>query len=330
MATIYSEKMLSRWESKLGPCADQLGITRAIFHRPNVEYPLEQYYRLLECASRQSLPNIGLAIGSAMQVSDLGALGHALAAAPTLGQAFRLLAQYLYVVSHGNVFRMDVGQKRAVISYYLKDPFSAIHRQDIELATSFLAGIARDLSGSGVNPLLVEFEHAQPAYARQLQAYFSCEIRYERSTNRLHYRKEMLDQAVLSQDPSLLEALEFFLADRMKVRDVDEDLIARVNHLITTMLGTGTPDIDKVAKSLGLGRRTLQRRLAARDLVFSEMVDEVRKAIALDYIEHSEYSLTDIALILGYSELSAFSRAFRRWVHKSPQEVRDAAAVSAL
>lgn len=323
MDTIYSEKMLAGWERELGPCADQLGVSRDIFHRSDVEYPVEHYYRLLECASNQSQADIGLAIGSKMQVGDIGALGHAAAASPTLGRAFRLLAKYLYVLSHGNSIRLDVAQKQAVVSYYLTDEFTAIHRQDIELATSFLAGVVRNLSGKSINPLMVEYEHSRPAYARQLEAYFACEIRYGCSSNRLHYRKGMLDAPVQSSDSSLLEAIEFFLADRLKVRDADEDIRARVVHLITAGLENGAPEIGKIATTLGMGRRTLQRRLAEQGLVFSDMIEDVRKTIALDYVQSSEYNLTDIALMLGYSELSAFSRAFRRWTDKSPQDFRD-------
>ncbi len=325
MATIFSERMFSRWESVLGDSADQLGLTREIFRRPDVEYPIEQYTRLLETASRQSEPAIGLAVGSSSDPGDLGALGHATAAAPTLGQALRLLSRYLYVLAHGNAVRLDVGQRRAVVNYYLKDEFTAIHTQDIELATSFIARMIRTLSGKGINPLLVELERAQPEYARELQSFFACEVRYGCSSNRLHYRKEMLEVPCLSSDPSLLEALEFFLADRMKVRDVDEDLVARVNHLISAALESGAPDIGHIASLLGLSRRTLQRRLAADKLVFSDMVEDVRRTIAMDYVSGDEYSLTDIAHMLGYSELSAFSRAFRRWTDQSPQEFRDAA-----
>ncbi|MGI9326734.1 MAG: AraC family transcriptional regulator ligand-binding domain-containing protein [Pseudomonadales bacterium] len=325
-STIYSERMFNKFEQDLGPCADELGIPRAIFRKADVEFPIEKYYRMLECAARKSNPCIGFTMGTTLEMRDLGALGHAAAAAPNVGHALNLLAQYLYVFAQANVLRVDIGQEAFVIDYHLTDALPAIHQQDVELAMSMIAGVIRELSGQEICPLVAEFEHPKPPYSRQLQQHFHCQMQFNRSSNRLHYRKHVLDLPVGSCDARLLEALDFYLADRLKLRSEDDDLVAKVNHLIATTLNSGPPEIETIASTLGVSRRTLQRRLSDANLIFSDMVEAVRKNIANEYVEHSDYSLTDIALMLGYSELSSFSRAFRRWTGKSPQEVRETAA----
>lgn len=321
MGTIYSERLFVSFENELGSCADQLGITREIFRRPDVEIPIDRYFRLLECAARQGSPNIGMRLGCRLRPGDLGAIGHAAASAARLGDALGVFAEYLYVLSHANLVRVDITERHSIIGYHLTDPEVGLHRQDIELVITGIASLVHQLTGNNsIHPIRADFEHSKPPYAQALRDVFRCEVRFECSGNRLHYSKEVLDLPIVSADPSLHEALKFFLDDRIKVRDEDENLEVKVRHLIASRLAHGTPDIEWVARRLALSARTLQRRLAEGGLVFREMLDEVRKNIALDYIDNKDFSVTDIALTLGYGELSAFSRAFKRWTGRGPLE----------
>lgn len=322
MATILSERMFAGFEKELGPCADELGISRAIFHCQDVEYSIESYFQLLDCASRKGHPNIGFSVGSMTNLSDVGALGHAMRASPTVGYALSLAEQYFYVFTHGGLIRIDIGKDILLITYQLTDAHKRLHQQDVELTITFIAKVVRELSGMSINPLKVEFEHSRPEYSGELQSYYDCKTYHNRRVNLLHYPKHILDLPVATADASLLEALEFFLADRLRVRKED-DLIGKVEHLIAISLSEGAPSMVSVANTLGMSKRTLQRRLSEAGLVFVDVVDNIRRVIGTDYVKHSEYSLTDVALILGYSELSAFSRAFRRWTGRNPQQVRD-------
>lgn len=323
MTTIYSERLYAPFERELGPCADELGIPRAIFHRPDVEFSVENHYRLLECAARATNPHIGLTMGQTLRISDLGALGYATLAAPNIGHGLQLLATYADVLAHANTIRLDVGKDVFVFSYRLVDRHITLHQQDVELALCLIAKTVRDLSERRLNPTRVEFERPRPDYHQKLQTHFGCEVRYERGGNRLQYPCTVLKVPTKSAEPSLLHALEFYLADRLILRSQGDDLLGKVNHLIATSLSEGMPEIDKIASRLGLSRRTLQRRLSDSGEVFSDMVDSVRRDIATEYVQHSDHSLTDIALMLGYGELSSFSRAFRRLTGISAQQLRD-------
>ena len=99
---------------------------------------------------------------------------------------------------------------------------------------------------------------------------------------------------------------------------------AKVEHLITVSLSEGLPDLSRIASQLGMSGRTLQRKLAERNLVFSEMLEAVCRSIAREYILHTDYSVTDIAMMLGYTDLSSFSRAYKRWTGVGPQQAREA------
>jgi AraC-like DNA-binding protein len=145
---------------------------------------------------------------------------------------------------------------------------------------------------------------------------------FERRKNRIHFSRKVLDYPVLSADPGLLDALTFFLDSRHFLRSEEGDLLAKVRHLISISLGDGLPDLNQIASQLGMSGRTLQRKLRDKDLAFADLVDEIRYEIAQDYVSHSEFSLTDVSMMLGYADLRSFSRAFNRWTGISPDLVR--------
>ena len=214
---------------------------------------------------------------------------------------------------------------RALTSYQLTDRYFDMHRQDRELAICFLARLVRDLSGQPVDPVRAELEGSRPAYADVLEAHLGCPMSYDSGHNRLHYRRPVLALPVRSADASLCEALCFYLADRLRTRDEEEPIAGRVFHLLSVSLRSGDADIVGLARMLGMSRRTLQRRLACEGLVFTDMVTRVRRDIADEYLKRSDYSLTEVALMLGYSDLSSFSRAYRRWTGSSPLSTREEA-----
>ena len=105
-------------------------------------------------------------------------------------------------------------------------------------------------------------------------------------------------------------------------QDDEDDLVNQVSILVARELSNGVPTIDWVSEKLIMTKRTLQRRLTDRGIGFSEIVDDVRHNMALQYVEKSEISLTEISFLLGYSHLSAFCRSFKRWTGTTPQKVR--------
>jgi AraC-like DNA-binding protein len=109
------------------------------------------------------------------------------------------------------------------------------------------------------------------------------------------------------------------------LRAQDADFMRRLRHLITTGLHTGVPELSSVAEQMGLSARTLQRRMNEHDIVFSDLVDNIRKGIAFEYVRETDYRLIDIAHILGYQEASSFTRAFKRWADETPRQMRRAA-----
>ena len=123
-------------------------------------------------------------------------------------------------------------------------------------------------------------------------------------------------------EPRLFEVLEEHLAQVVTTQVEENDLVARVGNAIAKSLSSGVPSIDDVAASLFMTKRTLQRRLADEGVLYNEYADESRRKLAVQYVKNTKMPLTEAAFLLGYSHISAFSRAFRRWTGESPNEFR--------
>ena len=102
----------------------------------------------------------------------------------------------------------------------------------------------------------------------------------------------------------------------------EDDLVTKVGNAIAKSLSNGVPSIDEVAAALFMTKRTLQRRLADEGVLYNEYADEIRRKLAVQYVKNTKMPLTEVAFLLGYSHVSAFSRAFRRWMGQSPNDFR--------
>ena len=324
MSTIFSENIFARFQDQFQPFLAKLDITEAIFTRPDIEITVVKYAKLLESVGREVNPHIGLDLGESLDARDLGVIGHAAMASSIIGDALALISRYLYVLSQSNTIRLDIGDNEVVCTYTATILQPDLVRQDAEFALAMITTLIRKLSGRCFSPRLVEFSHREFSDTGAHNRAFDCEVRFDGRENRLHFSRRVLDYPIPSSDRQLLEALIYYLDSRLRLRSEEDDLQDKVRHLISVSLGKGIPDIKQIASQLGMSSRTLQRKLAEKGLVFSEMLESICKSIASEYVLHSNYSFTDIALILGYNDLSSFSRAFKRWTGLGPLQAREA------
>lgn len=320
--TIFSEGIFARLEDQFRPFVEELGIPESVFTRRDVEVSSQKYAELLETVARNTNPYVGLELGGSLEPRDLGVLGHAMSASETAGDALAVLSQYLYVLSQSNTLRLDFAENTVVCTYAVTILQPGIFRQDAEMVLSWVLSFIRELSARHVRPRLIEFCHSPLASTKKHHDMFGCDVLFNRHHNRIHFAKSITEYPICTADKGLFEALVYYLDSQLCLRSEEDDLVAKVHHLISTSLSQGMPNLNQIASQLGMSGRTLQRKLRDEELAFADMVDEIRHTIAQDYVYHSEFYLTDIAMMLGYGELSSFSRAFKRWTGLSPESIR--------
>jgi AraC-like DNA-binding protein len=190
-------------------------------------------------------------------------------------------------------------------------------RQFWHHAVALQCQIIRRLCGRRWAPRLVYLNIPAPADLRPYQEYFRAPLAFDQGINGLTFADDVLDWPVESSLSSLSSEMRVALsADRV------DDLQGQVRALISSLLVSGRGNAATIAAALGMSERSLQRKLGKQDTSFRELQEQVRQSLAINYLREMQFRLTDVAEMLGYAELSVFSRSFRRWFGMSPKQWR--------
>lgn len=285
---------------------------------------LHRYCALFEQAARQTgADDFGLRFGLQYQAEQMGPLGALVLASSTLGGALRNLCAYFPALQEHSVLRLRAEGSMMALEYQISDGRITERRQDAELSLAIFSGIFRRSLGAGWAPTEVLFEHLRGAETPAMEAGFGAHVYYAAARNALLFPREALAAPMPGSDPASQPALEAELR-QLTLAARPEDFLGQVLNLIRAGLPHGDANIGLIAAQLGLSRAGLYRRLALEGVDFSDLTQRIRCELACQYAAQPGIAFTDIALLLGYSELSAFSRAFTRWTGLSPARYRQA------
>jgi AraC-like DNA-binding protein len=180
----------------------------------------------------------------------------------------------------------------------------------------------RIMVGSQWAPREVHFAHKTPEQTTEHLRIFNAPVVFNCVDNSLVMDREFCAQPIPAADPNLFKILGHYLDDVLSRAPREDGLSASIRKTIAELMKDGNPKLTRVAKGLALSPRTLQRRLKEGGLEFKALVDDTRRRLAVEYLKDSENTQTEIAFLLGYSEVSAFSRAFKRWTGTTPLDHR--------
>lgn len=300
----------------------QAGVPEDCLNDPVLPLDLGNYCAMMELAAADTgHDNFGLWFGQQFQPRSLGLIGEIALAAPTLGAALQNLAELFPFHQQATETRLSRDGDLYRLEYRILDSRIAERRQDAELTMGMFANVFRTCLGPGWAPEEVQFEHLRPVAWQEHQRAFDAPVHFGQRTNCLVFRDSNLHRAMPAGDLVRLTQLR----GRLKTIAGSTGtlpFLVRVRAEVRTRLPDGYPHVEDVAAGLGLARWTLQRRLAEDGLSFSDVVDGVRRDLAALYLRQTHVPMADIAFLLGYSELSAFSRAFKRWFGFPPSRAR--------
>lgn len=282
---------------------------------------VERWEQLLQTAAAGlNDPLLPLHVGQTVTGRHLGVVGAVLLASGTVAEALQKLDRYLRLVF--DVVAMDIQHGKDWIDLAWDDrEFSA---GDLVIETGFavLVQFYRSIVRGAVNPLLVTFKHASPADIGPYEEFFGCPVRFGQPGAVVRFGNEILALPLKSPDPKLVSLLEQH-ADRLLAQLPSQaEIVERTRRAIASTIDEGEPDINVISAQLGCSTRTLQRRLQEAGANFRNEVHLVRYELAKSYLKDPRLRLVDVALLLGYSEHSAFSRAYKEWSGRTPQESR--------
>lgn len=302
---------------------EAVGLRPADLEDPDASIPLQPYLAFLDRAARESGDDcFGLRFGAGFDPANYGALGFLAINSPTIGAALAKGARYLGVMRDNCRVFLEVEGGMARLRYQLSAASVGLRRQDAEMALGRVCGGIRKIMRRNWSPREVLFEHPAPPDISPHREILGAEVRFGQPLNALIFEQDVLDFEIETADSRLLNILEGFLEEELSRRRANPDLIQRVRRWVLDALSSGVPGIAEVAQTAGLSVRTLQRRLGEQGTTYNKLVDDLRYDLSLQYLEASNVSVSEIAFLLGYSEASAFDRAFRRRTGVSPMEFR--------
>ena len=277
---------------------------------------------LFDAAARESGDDcFGLHLGEHYDFAAMGALTYAVLNAPTVETALRNFERYGRThVTGGAGIVVERDGAEARLAYDVGSADREICRQHAEGAALVGVKLLRRLVGPDWRPRHVLFGHARPRDTGEHARLLGAPLRFGAPVMAaVTFPAADLERPVPGADRGLLPIVERHLDELLASGAASDDWVDGVRGAIVASVCDGPPGIAAIAKRLGLSVRTLQRRLGEEGVVFKTLVDEIRRDLALRYLASGKSDLTEIAFLLGYSELSAFDRAFRRWTGSTPR-----------
>lgn len=300
------------------------GVSPAMAGSPTLPIKLACFCRLFEEAARQTGDgNFGLWFGNQFRPHDLGLWGYLAVSSPTLGVALRnIIDTFPFHQQHSLLRLAPRNDGLLMLQYQIRAPDIVERRQDADLSLGMFLNIFRECLGRGWTPETVYFEHPRPLDAEQHEAAFGAPACFSQPANALVFRPDVLKQPMPRRDPKMMAMMRACLEALGSKADDFEPLTDRVRMAVRTRLPDGWPSLEAISEDLRLSPAGIQRELARIGLTYKGLVQAVRRELALSYLRQRHLPLSEIAFLLGYSELSAFSRAMRRWTGRSPKLVR--------
>jgi AraC-like DNA-binding protein len=298
------------------------GVPFDLVQNRDMKLPLRSSMAVIERAAREAGdPWFGINLGDAIRPEDFGPSVRYMLGAP---DARALLWRARRAVSYfqsGTEITIEVFAGLVRWGYRVTEPISFGRRHHADhVIRPMLTGLRRYL-GQAWRPLRIEMECDRPERWRELEVKFQAPVIFGAHTNAVVFHSHLLDRAAL--DPLPLKQIVTVRDLRQVVSDRPPKTSAEAaRELIKFRLADSVVDIEGAAKLLGMGTRKLQRQLAQENLTYRELVEQVRMERALDLMRESVHSVTSIALLLGYSEIASFTRAFQRWTGRAPSHYR--------
>ena len=267
-------------------------------------------------------PCFGLSGTSFWHPSYLHALGYAWLASHSLRDAFNRFVRYLHIVSEAASVTLEENTDRFKVTINANTAGLRVQAQ-VDLTLAILFHMCRLNYGEDLMPLSVSFIHPPPACPGKYGEVFKAPVYFSAAEDSIAFRPADVDRHLTGANALLARMNDQLMIDYLAKLDKG-NIVQRVKGAIIDNLPSGEISHDKVAPAVNMSARSLQRKLKDQGTSFRYLLDETRRDLAHSHIRDMETDLTEIAFLLGFSEHSAFSRAFKRWTGKSPKASREA------
>lgn len=325
--------MLARLPASMLERAREMGMDRGALERaaglveadlsdPDARIPKVKMLALWrEVLEHVGDPLCGLKIGSTLRTREVGLVGYVMAASANLGHALECLARYGRILADDMQCTLKFGAETVDFEVAAGVDLIALEHPVVARLTAVLA-MAREITGRNVCPVEVCLPQAQPFDVVPYRDYFQSRLRFAAGSPVLTFAVGDLALPISNADQGLSRYLEDYAQGVMDSLPVQGSLVSQIWRILMVRLPAGDPGIDAVAAALGMTARTVQRRLKDEGTTYRDLRDSFRQTTARKLLGNPRIPIKEIAFLLGYQDIGAFYRAFRRWEDCAPMDYR--------
>ena len=274
--------------------------------------------RLEQAADALGDPLLGLKLGQSIRPAHFGVLGYLFHACGTLGGALSRLERYQRLVYDMNPMRVQAEQRRIALIWSTE--FGRPGPLVDACAITALITLAKAMTGRRDGPTEVHFVNPAPPEAHKA-AYtdaLCARVLFDADDTRVIFAADWMQQTLVHPDPALAALLEQQADALLEQLPEKEGLARELTRVLARALPQGPPDQERIAAALGLSVRTLHRRLESSGFQYRQLLAQTRRELAERHLADPRIQLSEVAQLCGYSEQSAFSRAYKQWTGRSP------------
>ena len=312
-----------RAKVELGPLLQSSGLTRQQLEDSDARISVRAQVKFLDLVANALRDNsLGFHLAQAADLREMGLLYYVAASSETLGDVLQRIARYGSINNEGLAVKYGAGRD---VSIEVRSVGVArqLDQHQIEFVMTALIRVCRKLTRIHLVPSRLRLAHRRSEDCSELIRYFGNSVDFAAGVDELGFAAKTKDMPVVSADPYLNKLLVANCEEALSRRPVARDsLRSAVEKAIVPLLPHGKARAAEIARRLGISQRTCARRLAAEGATFSQILDALRGDLARQYLANPELSISRIAWLLGYQEVSAFTHAFKRWTGKTPRQAR--------
>ncbi len=302
--------------------AGKFGIDPDLGHQRGARVPIRTLFAITEHTAAISGDDAqGFTTGSAVPVGFSSTFDYIAISAPSLRVGVQNWVRFIPIITNAFVLQYEERDGIGYLEWQFSDrhgPRSQFMFGTMSWAVTRILYITADPDAQ----VSLEFSCAEPKCTTEFQKKMGHRIRYNQAHDRVLIPGCYLSLAHSSAEPNLYSMVEEAALGEMQDNEQSDDMMFAISEQIGEALKNGNNTLENIAGALGMAPRSLQRKLAASGICFRDLTDEIRKSMAAHYLTDTNLPMTEIAFLLGFSDLSAFSRSGKNWFGVAPREYR--------
>jgi len=267
-------------------------------------------------------PTLGIELGKAININQFGMLGYAILSCANVRQALNLGLKYHVLIDPA--FNFEVVEQGEITSVRLTShiPIETIYNFLCDVFIANFISLARFLTGLNILPRAININRPKPDFSDRYEQFFEgCLINWDQPRTEIVFDSSIMDAPTTLADEATAKMAESQCADILSRMGPREGIVVKVRRILLSHPGH-FPPIETVASHLATSTRTLSRSLQEVSTSYQKILDEVRKEMAIEYLNTSSLPIEEIAALIGYNDPSNFRKAFKRWTGNPPSYYR--------